>query len=254
MSFHGKKCPVRQIATRLALTCTALACLAATVQAASCPPCLAFDQLDKQVRDGSLPRKEALRAFSQIIAELDSALAAGGPGRAATPWAFPLRGYTHKEAGADAAQGYVAAGYDYFDGNRHGGHPSYDLFIHDRNQDSLDDRTGEPVTIVSMTGGVVVAAEPDWQPASPLRGGKYLWVYAPAEKLLLYYAHNRELLVKVGDRVEPGTPIATVGRSGLNAAKRRSPTHLHLTVLNIRNGRPVPENILPKLRAATPGK
>jgi hypothetical protein len=220
----------------------------------SCLPCLAFDRLDKQIRDGALGRSEAESRFSRLIAELDALPDNATPGHTPPPWQFPLRGYTLTECGIAAAQGFVASGYDYFDGNRHGGHPSYDLFIHDRNQDSLDDRTEQPVTIVAVTGGIVVAAETTWDENSSLRGGKYLWIYNPAEQLLVYYAHNRDLLVTVGDRVEPGTPIATVGRSGLNAAKRRSPTHLHLTVLKIRNGRPTPENILSRLNMLISGR
>jgi hypothetical protein len=46
--------------------------------------------------------------------------------------------------------------------------------------------------------------------------------------------HNKPLLMDL---------LATVGRSGLNAAKRRSPTHLHLTVLEMKNGRPLPLNV-----------
>jgi len=217
-------------------------------QAGICPPCLAFDRLDKQIRDGVLPRAEAERQFAARISEIDADLARLAPAsRPAEHWVFPLRGYDLATAGADAAKGYVAAGYDYFDGNRHGGHPSFDLFIADRNQDCLDDRTGQPVTVVSMTGGIVVAVEPAWDSVSLLRGGKYLWVYDQTRRKLIYYAHNGRVLVKVGDLVKPGTPIAQVGRSGLNAAQKRSPTHLHLTVLKIHDGHPVPENILPVL-------
>ncbi len=223
-----------------------LVCCVAPADAKPCPPCLAFDRFDKQIRDGELPRAEAERQFAEIMARLDGHLAGSFPA-AAAPWIFPLRGYTLPTSGPDAAQGYVAAGYDYFDGNRHGGHPSYDLFIRDLNQDSLDDRSREPVTVVSLTAGIVVAAETAWETHSPLRGGKYLWIYAPTERLLLYYAHNRDLLVGVGEQVAPGTPIATIGRSGLNAFKTRSPTHLHLTVLTIANGQPKPVDISGKL-------
>ena len=215
-----------------------------------CPPCQAFDRFDKQIRDGELPRAEAQRQFTARITELDAFLAGSTSATDTAPWIFPLRDYDLAASGPEAAKSYVAAGYDYFDGNRHGGHPSFDLFIHDRNQDSLDDRTGKPVTVVSITGGIVVAVEPEWETRSPLRGGRYLWIYDPVGKRLLYYAHNFELLVGVGDRVAPGTPLATVGRTGLNAAKHRSPTHLHLTVLKVVDSRPVPENVLPQLRAA----
>jgi murein DD-endopeptidase MepM/ murein hydrolase activator NlpD len=91
-----------------------------------------------------------------------------------------------------------------------------------------------------MTGGVVVALENEWQADSRLRGGKYLWIYDPANNLLVYYAHNEELFVALGTIVKPGDVLATVGRSGFNAAKRRSPTHLHFSVLRIGNGQPVP--------------
>lgn len=234
----------------LLLTGTLLAMLPASVPAAAdaCPPCLAFDQLDKQIRDSVLPEKDARQRFAAVIAEIDARFPRNSTANDRhEPWVFPLRGYALATAGADADKGYVAAGYDFFDGNRHGGHPSFDLFILDRNQDGLDDRTGQPVTVVAMTGGIVVAAETAWAAGSSLRGGKYLWIYDPANHLLIYYAHNRDLLVRVGDRVAPGTPIATVGRSGFNAVKQRSPTHLHLTCLRINHGRPEPVNIYLRL-------
>lgn len=223
--------------------------------AGDCPPCKEFDRLDKQIRDGALPSAEGRKLFAVRVAELDAFFAGGTvPSDIDRQWVFPLRGYDLATTGAKADEGYVVSGYDYFAGNRHGGHPSFDLFIRDDNQDALDDRTGEPVTVVSMTGGIVAAAETAWPADNLLRGGKYLWIYDPGNRLLLYYAHNRDLLVNVGDRVVPGTAIATVGRSGVNAARRRSPTHLHLTVLAIRDGHPVPENIIRQLREsrATP--
>jgi len=85
--------------------------------------------------------------------------------------------------------------------------------------------------------------ESQWQQGSVLRGGKYIWVYDPGNELLLYYAHNGNLAVRLGDIVKPGDLLGVVGRSGLNAAKRRSPTHLHLTVLAIKDGRPSPLNV-----------
>nr|WP_246545514.1 M23 family metallopeptidase [Pelotalea chapellei] len=146
-----------------------------------------------------------------------------------------------------ANKGYIAGGYDFFSGNRHGGHPSFDIFIHDRDQDSLDDRTGQPVQVLSLTAGIVVALEQEWEQGSSLRGGKYLWVYDPVNELLVYYAHNNTLHVALGDIVQPGDVIAEVGRSGYNAAKRRSPTHLHLTVLKVKDGRPLPLNVYQEL-------
>jgi hypothetical protein len=50
--------------------------------------------------------------------------------------------------------------------------------------------------------------------------------------------------------VRPGDVLATVGRSGFNAAKRRSPTHLHLSVLLLRDGRLLPQDIYADLKHA----
>jgi hypothetical protein len=61
--------------------------------------------------------------------------------------------------------------------------------------------------------------------------GYYIWIYAPEENALFYYAHNNEVLVNVGQIVNAGDTIATVGRTGLNAFKKRSPTHLHFMKL-----------------------
>jgi murein DD-endopeptidase MepM/ murein hydrolase activator NlpD len=101
-----------------------------------------------------------------------------------------------------------------------------------------------------MTGGVVVALEGEWEKGSKLRGGKYVWVYDPINELLVYYAHNAELTVVLGEIVKPGDVLGVVGRSGFNAAKRRSPTHLHLTVLNVQNGKIVPVKIFQALQRA----
>ena len=53
------------------------------------------------------------------------------------------------------------------------------------------------------------------------------------ENGIYYYAHNRTLAVKPGYIVTSGQVIATVGRSGKNAAEARSPTHLHIMFLAI---------------------
>lgn len=211
-------------------------------------PCAAFDRFDKLVRDGRISREAAQQKFPVLLAAVDHCLAGSGSRRPAfQDWIFPLRGYRPQQANPDPGEGYVATGYDYFDGNRHGGHPSYDLFIRDRDRDSLDDATGKPVEVLSMSRGVVVAVETEWRGESELRGGKYLWIYDPDSRGLAYYAHNREILVRAGDPVVPGTPVATVGRSGLNAARHRSPTHLHLTWLSTASGRPLPLDIHPRL-------
>ncbi|QWV94488.1 M23 family metallopeptidase [Geomonas oryzisoli] len=201
-----------------------------------------FNALNTQIRDNALPKTEAKERFTGLIQALSREYrAAGGVDYPETSWCFPLKGYGYRAIG-DRGNGYQLGGYDYFAGNRHTGHPSHDIFIRDKRQAGLDDRTGEPVQVLSMTGGVVVAAEKQWRPGSRLRGGKYLWIYDPATASLVYYAHNGVLHVEVGALVRPGDVIAEVGRTGLNAYRKRSPTHLHLTLLSVAGGLPVARN------------
>lgn len=202
-----------------------------------------WNQLNTAVRDGAITKFEAQRGLQALSEELDRA------GQEffvnPSPWVFPLQGYTPSCMGRSS---YQAKGYDFFSGNRHGGHPSEDLFVRETARNARDVRSGKPVTVLAMTDGIVVAYADDWQPGSRLRGGNYLWLYNPWEQALVYYAHNDRLLVSLGDVVTAGTPIATVGRSGLNAYKKRSPSHLHLTYLSLRDGYPRPVNIYKELR------
>lgn len=210
-----------------------------------------FNKLNTAIRDGKIARQAAEKELGRLLVEVaEEYYRLGGKSFSAETWRFPLAGYDSRAIGGGKGRGYLAGGYDYFSGNRHGGHPSYDIFIRDRDQDGRDDRSGLPVAVISMTGGIVVAMEREWQPGSTLRGGKYIWVYDPASDLLLYYAHNSEVVVGLGDLVEPGSLLGYVGRSGYNAFRRRSPTHLHLTALRGNHGRPVPVRILPALENA----
>lgn len=208
-----------------------------------CLPCEKFHELNTQIRDNLIDKKTAVVRFRMVVRELEEyALKIGLSARIQFPCVFPLQGYTPSAIGGKRGSGYVSGGYDYFDGNAHTGHPAHDIFIRDRNQDALDDLTGKPVNVLAMNGGLVVSVESKWDKDSPLRGGRYIWVYHPQKAFLTYYAHNESVFVKVGDRVKPGDPIATVGRTGLNAYRRSSPTHLHWMYLDINNGLPRPRN------------
>lgn len=210
-----------------------------------------FNELNTLVRDGKIDRKSARTRLQQLLDELRvEYYRRGGVDYRKQSWVFPLAGYNAQAIGGGRNMGYVASGYDYFRGNRHGGHPAFDIFIHDRNRDRLDDRNGKPVRVLSLTGGIVVGLEREWQQGSELRGGKYIWIFDPANNLLVYYAHNSDLFVELGQMVKPGDPLAIVGRSGYNAAKQRSPSHLHLSVLHIRDGAPAPLNVYRELSNA----
>ena len=117
-----------------------------------------------------------------------------------------------------------------------------------------------------MDYGVVIACSNEWWPTSNLRGGKYIWIYhyntfsgnaqgfTKAENtsgpIITYYAHNNTIFVKPGDLVVPGQKMAEVGRTGYNAYKKRSPTHLHFSAFRLVEGVPVPFNPYSQLKAA----
>jgi peptidoglycan LD-endopeptidase LytH len=210
-----------------------------------------FNRFNSQIRDGRIGKAVArLELSTRLDAIRAEYYRRGGRNYTSKEWVLPVTGYDSGAIDKGRSHGFVQSGYDFFSGNRHGGHPAYDIFIHDRNQDSRDDRSGKAVSVVSMTGGIVVALEKEWQQGSGLRGGKYIWIFDPGNNLLVYYAHNERLSVELGDMVLPGDLLATVGRSGLNAAKRRSPTHLHFSVLRLSNGQPLPVPVYPELQQA----
>ncbi len=214
-------------------------------------PCMQFDKLNTLVRDGLIARETARAGIKELLPRLKAYYYAnGGLDAPRDDWVFPVLGYNQRSIGGVGGNGYVPGGYDYFDGNRHGGHPAHDIFILDKNQDELDDNTKRTVEVLAMKSGVVVAAAKEWSVQSDLRGGKYVYVFEPVTNSLLYYAHNREIFVKPGDVVRAGTVLANVGRSGKNASPSRSPTHLHVMRLVVDDGYPKPGDLYQALLKA----
>ncbi|HEY6211435.1 MAG TPA: M23 family metallopeptidase [Vicinamibacterales bacterium] len=214
-------------------------------------PCAAFDALYARIRDQKIDRATAAAQVRELLPRIrDQFYARGGADTSAGGERFPVEGYGAESIGGTNGSGYNPNGYDWFDGYKSGGHPGHDIFIRDRNQDSLDDRTGEPVNIVSIASGIVIAYSPEWNADSGLRGGRYVYVYSPARAGIFYYAHARTVTVHPGDVVSAGQTIGTVGRSGRNAAAPRSPTHLHVMFLSVEDGSPAPRDMYPLLRRA----
>lgn len=214
-------------------------------------PCTQFDELNTLVRDGLIVRETAGTGIKELLPRLKAYFYAnGGQDVPQDDWVFPVLGYNQRSIGGVGGNGYVPRGYDYFDGNRHGGHPAHDIFIVDKNQDELDDNTKSSVEVLAMKSGVVVATASEWSVRSDLRGGKYVYVFEPVTNSLLYYAHNREIFVKPGDVVKAGTVLASVGRSGKNANPSRSPTHLHVMWLVVDDGYPKPSDLYQALLKA----
>jgi len=205
--------------------------------------CEQFNEVNTQVRDGEITKFDAEKVIGDLLTKIRTQFFLdGGVEYDIDQWVFPLKGYGASAIGGTNGSGYNSKGYSYFDGNKHGGHPAHDIFIRDKNQDCLDDVTGEPVDVLSISSGVVVALEKSWDISSNLRGGIYIWIYDTKTDALFYYAHNSKLTVELGDILKPGDKIAEVGRTGLNAYKKRSPTHLHLSYLKVNGGNLTPAN------------
>jgi len=206
--------------------------------------CVDFNSLNTKIRDGLISKEDALKQVQILLPKLKNFFYNnGGMDYPKNDWVFPVQGYSKQSIGGTNGSGYIEGGYDYFDGNKHKGHPAQDIFISDRNHDCLDIKTKKPVNILSMTSGIVIATENVWDTTSNLRGGKYIWIYEPFSNSFFYYAHNSNVFVKPCDIIKPGDTIAEVGRTGLNAFKKRSPTHLHLMQLQLdSNNYPRPFN------------
>jgi len=203
-----------------------------------------WQNLERNVRDGKIPKdiakKEILELNSQLkqhlnILDLEPA--------SFNEWFSPV---SSNDIQAIEKKGFIEKGYNFFDGNKHGGHPAYDIFIRDKNFDMLDDKTKKPVQIKSISSGIIVSVNTGWKRNSKIRGGNYLYIYDDVSNYIFYYAHLNKIFCRAGQLVKAGDVIGTMGRSGKNAYPRRSPTHLHLMVLDAQTMQPV--NILKRLK------
>jgi murein DD-endopeptidase MepM/ murein hydrolase activator NlpD len=198
-----------------------------------------WQQFERRVRDGQISVEDGRREIAHWAEVLNIAYPADGFGRSVFS---PLRGYGLQSIGGKNGEGYQPAGYEFLGGNRHKGHPAQDIFIHDRNQDGLDDRTGRPAEVLALADGVVLSCFTEWAPAEAfnhIRGGNYIWIYHPGLDIFSYYAHLQDVFVEPGARVQGGWRIATLGRTGTKAYSMRSPTHLHLMLLRASDMVPV---------------
>ncbi len=212
-----------------------------------------FQQIQIDIREGTISPDSAARAFQVTMRNLQGVLPLMDSCRDDGPakFVYPLRGYLPKYSIGGNGRGFREKGFDLFDAEVRGSHPAHDLFIRDGNQDNLDDRMCQPVDLLSFSQGVIVATDTTWQPESELRGGNFIWVYDPCLNGLFYYAHNSRVVVQPGQWVQPGQKLGEVGRTGLNAYKERSPTHVHMMFLRLDSAYlPKPENPLAWLREA----
>lgn len=206
--------------------------------------CDDWNILEKMIRDGKINKAEAkkriIRLQTRIEKEFSRIVIDEG-------LYFPVKRYGPAAIGGVRGSGFRPKGYDFYDGNRHGGHPAHDLFVKDVNQDAVDDDTGQPVEVVAYASGVVLATNLKWEYPSEIRSGKYVWVFSPALERYCYYVHLNAVLVKPGDVVKAGQVIGLLGRTGKNAFPRRSPTHLHFSCLSFDGGNMTPYNTYQEL-------
>ena len=204
-----------------------------------------------RTRDSQISKEDALAKLKSLEPTLKDHYIKGWNGKSEDHPGFLLKGYGPSAIGGQGGSGYQPEGYDFFDGNRHKGHPGHDIFIRDKNQDGIDDSTGKPVEVVSISSGIVVSVNLNWESSSPIRGGNYIWVFDPIKSRYYYYAHLNEIFVSAGQIVSKGDRLGTLGRTGVKAYPKRSPTHLHFTVHQSTNGYPKPINPYMELIRAT---
>jgi len=214
-------------------------------------PAAEWHLLYLKIRDSEISKEEAMKTLKSLEPLLKDYYTKSWSKRSGNRLGFPLKGYGPSAIGGKGGDGYQPEGYDFFDGNRHKGHPGHDIFVRDKNQDGLDDLTGKPIEVISVSSGTIVSINSNWQPSSPIRGGNYIWVYDPIKSRYYYYAHLDEIYVKVGQIVSKGERLGTVGRTGVKAYPKRSPTHLHFVVHHSVAGYPKPINPYPELIRAT---
>lgn len=209
-----------------------------------------FDETDRKIVNGSIDKEEAQELLKSYLPPLRRYFyKMGGMSVKKEDWAFPLANYseiTYRDGGNDFRLGE----YDYFQGSNSKGHPAHDIMILDSNKDLLDDSTGKPVDVVSMSSGVVTAIDSSWKPGSTLRGGRYVKIYDVTNNGLFYYSHLSEVDVFPGMIVNAGDKIGEVGRTGRKAVMPQGKTHLHVAFLEFRDGYPIPVEIIEFIRMA----
>jgi hypothetical protein len=138
-----------------------LFCLPSSLEAKN-DPAFEWHLLYIKIRDQLITRQEALVKLTELEMLLKDIYLKSGRGKSDGTLAFPLKGYGPRAIGGKEGSGYQILGYDFFDGSQHKGHPGLDIFIRDKNQNGLDDVTGRPVDVISVSSGMVVSVNFNW--------------------------------------------------------------------------------------------
>ena len=213
-------------------------------------PLVAFmwSETDRRIVEGNIDRDSAIVLMKSYLKPASRFfMKMGGRNLKRSQWVFPLANYTSVSF-RDNGNDYRLGNYDYFQGSNSKGHPAHDIMILDSNKDILDDSTGKPVDVVSISSGLVFATDTTWAPGSKLRGGKYVKIYDVTNNGIFYYSHLSTVTVAPGMIVDAGDKIGEVGRTGRRAILPEGKTHLHVGFLKLTDGYPVPEEIIRDLK------
>ena len=209
-----------------------------------------WDALEKAVLWGKSSKTDGFKELTAAIAHVNALYKDDIPADTKSEWCFPVAGgqlYDVGGFGDGYHPDYPKPAYSFWDGNKHGGHPGHDVFIHDKDIDCIDDKSGEAVNMLSISHGVVLSINTVHSFKKP-RGGIYAWIYHPSSGMFYYYAHMRDIFVKPGDIVTPCQAIGTVGATGYIASKKY-PCHLHLMLLKYAGGAMKPYDPYPDFKA-----
>jgi peptidoglycan LD-endopeptidase LytH len=210
-----------------------------------------YKKLLVDIREIKKSPMEAEMEFKSIASALKSAYPNRLDSNQISRFVFPLTRSNYSAVGGSGGSGFYIKEFNLFDHSVSGSHPAHDIFIFDPDQDCIDNRKKEFVDIVSVGHGVVLATEKDWTDSSEYKGGNYVWVFDFERGGFWYYAHHRKVVVEPGQIVKPGDKLGEVGRTGFNAKKKRSDTHLHLMFLDLDDDLfPQPKNYFEWLKDA----
>src|SRR5512139_262865 len=149
-------------------------------------PIADWNHFERAVRDQTIRKADAGKQFPALHQSLKE-LCRKYSFEKRLSWQFPVQGYGAGDVGAGGFKPDIRygsspiKGYDFYDGNRHGGHPAYDIFIRDRNQDTLDDKTRKPVSVLAPVDLLILSANGHWEPGTKIRGGCYVWALDPLQ-------------------------------------------------------------------------
>jgi hypothetical protein len=207
-------------------------------------PACVWKSVMTQMRVGSISKEQTIDSVRELCTKLKAHIKEKGLKTYTDyEWVFPVRGYNSSAIGGKNGNGFNPYGFSFYDLNS-SGHPAQDIFIKDKDQDCIDDITGTTVDILSMSSGIVVETRTNWtSEMMDIKGGNIIYIYDNYSNGFFYYAHLKDVSVKVGDYVKPGSILGTIGRTGKNAYPKRSPTHLHIMYVRSNNGDLIPENI-----------